>query len=606
MNSVVTTDISVKAISRFLADQSYGRTGVGFAVRSEDYFHSHGGIGLDEYINMTYNNHVGALVGVSLGSDYGKACGNDYTNNVEPEQYGPHYQLEETEWYNNETKEQKDHKALKEMVLPIEIFNRGGWECRLKRNKSEIIDPSNRALPAENHENNLIAQSAQYISEKMGGFHGLVANSTRGHIIANLKDQQGVRRNVHIQWRHVSGLEFPGFRPLIMVVVPEDDYLTEVWEANEVSQIKFEEAMSHTTIVIGLFMALTTFISIWVALIVTMPLKRLKSEFIKISKLDIDDSDKRDEISFIREIASIQHSFRGMRMGLKSFCKFVPFAVVKRIVGGDVSATLLGVQKRTVTVMFADIANFTPFVEKFPLESVMLVLEEYLTAMVSVIEGQGGTIGDFIGDCIMAFWNSPLDQPDHAQLAINAAFAMEQKLKTWNEIWGKQGLPPIRIRLGIHTGEVLSGNIGSPVKMKFGVVGDTVNLASRVENLNKFYGSSRLLTDATYKCIADKVICRPVDKVAVKGRKGETLLYEPMAMEDVQDQKELKKIAEATSKMLSLFWEQEFEKTYELTEEHLRLYPHDEIIGSLQEKAREFIYNPPGSKWDGVNRMDEK
>eukprot|EP01050_Picozoa_sp_SAG11_P004195 SAG11_NODE_261_length_11530_cov_8.418861_7_plen_192_part_00 len=183
-------------------------------------------------------------------------------------------------------------------------------------------------------------------------------------------------------------------------------------------------------------------------------------------------------------------------MGLGSFQKFVPSSVVKRIVGGDRAASELGVEKKQVTVMFTDIRGFTSLSEQLPLPTVMKVLEEYLTDMVEVIETNGGTVGDFIGDGIMIFWNSPNDQPDHAQLAVNTMFAMHEKLRVSNKKWALQGVPEIVARIGVNSGDALSGNIGSPVKMKFGVVGDTVNLASRVENLNKFYDGMRDQTPA--------------------------------------------------------------------------------------------------------------
>ena len=126
-----------------------------------------------------------------------------------------------------------------------------------------------------------------------------------------------------------------------------------------------------------------------------------------------------------------------------------------------------------------------------------------------------------MGDNRWFYWllyNLPLDHANQVQLAVDTAFAMEQRLATWNKIWEGRGLPEIRVRIGINTGEVLSGNIGSPVKMKFGVVGDTVNLASRVENLNKYYGSSILITELTLDTVSYTTIWRLIDKVAVKGR----------------------------------------------------------------------------------------
>jgi len=332
----------------------------------------------------------------------------------------------------------------------------------------------------------------------------------------------------------------------------------------------------------------------------------LNNELKRLALFEITGMKKNKKTSFISEIASIQSSLKGMNMGVASFSKFVPFSVVKRIVGGDQTWAKLGVQKREVTVMFVDIADFATFMEKWPQEKVMLLLEEYLTAMISVIEGKGGTIGDCIGDCIMAFWNSPSDQPEHAQLAVDTAFAMKKKLGTWNQIWVKRGLPKFRIQIGINTGEALSGNIGSPAKMKFGVVGDTVNHASRIENLNKFYGSSCLLNESTYESIKHSTLCRPVDKVAVKGRQAGTLIYELIAPKDSVNVKKLQHIVDDTTEMLSLYWERNFDKVVDKAERYLFRHSKDLIVARLQEKAKAYTYNPPESNWDGVNRMTKK
>lgn len=607
---VLTADISVLSISNFLKTQIFGKAGVGYVVRDESFLHSHGGVGIDEYISMSYNNHIGALLGSSEGSSHGIGCGNDYTNNKANDKYGPHYKLEETIWVNNMLGKRYDYLDLEEMILPELTFYEGGWECRLKSTNEKLLH-SNRALPAQNHEHSLISGSAKHISEEGGfGAGGLLANGSSGEKYISIDGQA-----CFLHWMHVNDLEFPGFSPLVIVVVPRKDYLGEVDIANDDASRRNNDAKRNAFLLVFVSILCAIILSIFIALLISVPLQRLSNEFSKMGKLEmvniddyIDDRAKKEEIytSCINEISSMEFSFKHMKRGLISFSKFVPISVVKRIVSGDVSASKLGVHKRDVTIMFVDIRNFTTLVEELPLETVMELLEEYLTAMVSVIERNGGTVGDFIGDCIMSFWNSPLDQPNHAQLAVDTMFGMQEKLKEWNQLWNLRGLGDIGIRIGVNSGEVLSGNIGSPIKMKFGVVGDDVNLASRVENLNKYYGTTCIITESTHNAVADTTICRPVDKVAVKGRVGVTLLYEPLGDQNHPDAAKMQKVAHSSRQMINHFWAQEFDEVIKLADFHLSMHPDDYPILHLLDRTRNYLINPPGPAWDGVNRMKEK
>eukprot|EP01050_Picozoa_sp_SAG11_P004193 SAG11_NODE_261_length_11530_cov_8.418861_5_plen_212_part_00 len=170
---MVDCDISVKAISKFLAQQSYGNTGVGYMVRADEILHTHGGVGIDDFVDMNYNNHVGAILGTSTGSDYGKACGNDFTNNEENDQYGPHYRLTETEWYNTNTGVTLTSANTPEMVISLAEYDAGGWICRTKADSDVEATIDNRALPATNHENTLISGSAKHVNSMYGSFNAL-------------------------------------------------------------------------------------------------------------------------------------------------------------------------------------------------------------------------------------------------------------------------------------------------------------------------------------------------------------------------------------------------------------------------------------------------
>lgn len=179
---------------------------------------------MDEFINKNYNNHVGALLGVSKGSDYGKACGNDVTGGTN--NYGPHYALNETEWYHAATGQRRDSTITTENVLAKVEFDAGGWTCRTVANTSVTASPENRALPARNHEDSMISESAKHVESAMGGFNAL-KNSQK---VGSTTYTSSAGDTMLLQWFYVDELEYDGFKPLIVVVIPENDYLASITE----------------------------------------------------------------------------------------------------------------------------------------------------------------------------------------------------------------------------------------------------------------------------------------------------------------------------------------------------------------------------------------
>ena len=164
-------------------------------------------------------------------------------------------------------------------------------------------------------------------------------------------------------------------------------------------------------------------------------------------------------------------------------------------------------------------ANTSSSQELAPNE-ILMMLSEYFTAMSKVIIQTEGILLEFIGDAILAIWNAPYDVKKHAIACISATLSMQAELKRLREKWKEKGYPPIHIRCGVHTDSVFVGNLGAPDRMKYGVMGDGVNLASRLEELNKRYGTKNLISDKTFSCegVLDRFQLRHVDRVVVKGR----------------------------------------------------------------------------------------
>lgn len=220
---------------------------------------------------------------------------------------------------------------------------------------------------------------------------------------------------------------------------------------------------------------------------------------------------------------------REKRRYRKTLMKYVSPALVETIMS-DFDWASLRAEKKTLTVLFSDVRGFTTISENFPPETVIATLNEHLNMMVSVIFNRQGTLDKFVGDCVMAFWGAPLVQPNHAELACRAALEMMEGLEKLNQKWQSEGRPTLKIGVGINTGDMLFGNIGSEQRMDFTVIGDSVNLGSRLESSTKELHASIVISDATYQLIRDRAEVRPLGEISVKGKAQKVLVYELLGM----------------------------------------------------------------------------
>jgi len=220
---------------------------------------------------------------------------------------------------------------------------------------------------------------------------------------------------------------------------------------------------------------------------------------------------------------------REKRQYRKTLMKYLSPQLVETIMS-DFEWASLRAEKKTLTVLFSDVRGFTTFSENFPPETVIATLNEHLNMMVSVIFKYQGTLDKFVGDCVMAFWGAPLPQPNHAELAGRAALEMIEGLEKLNQKWQSEGRPTLHIGVGINTGEMLFGNIGSEQRMDFTVIGDSVNLGSRLESSTKELKASIVISEATYREIRDLAEVRPLGEILVKGKAQKIVVYELLGM----------------------------------------------------------------------------
>jgi len=234
--------------------------------------------------------------------------------------------------------------------------------------------------------------------------------------------------------------------------------------------------------------------------------------------------------SNIVEVSNLQSTFSRLSQGLEAFARFVPETVVRSIVSGDPRAARLHVSRRNVTIMFSDIRDFTAISESLQECDLLFVLTRYLSVMTRIVEYFDGIVSEVLGDGLLAFWNTPDDVADHPAKACQTALAQQQAMAFLNEEFTKLKLPELSIRIGVHTGSVLSGNLGSEKKMKFGCLGDPINLASRLEGLCKVYGVGIICSGVTRDALPKDYafFCRRLDLVQVKGKREPTCIYEVM------------------------------------------------------------------------------
>lgn len=287
----------------------------------------------------------------------------------------------------------------------------------------------------------------------------------------------------------------------------------------------------------------------------------------------------------------------------RAFKHYVSPDVVQKILssGDDIG---LGGEKRTLTILFSDIAGFTTVSESMEPESLVELLNEYLSAMSAVILEEHGTIDKYIGDAIVAFWNAPMDQPDHAARACRAALAMQERLGVLNNEWETRGLPRLDTRIGINTGEVIVGNIGSSERFDYTVIGDDVNLASRLEGINKYYGSSIIISFATFLQGVTEFDTRELDYIKVKGKNEPVSILELVGSKDTIPKDRLE-LARRFGDVLASYRMGEWDEAVTGFSALHERFPDDQATAVFLQRARKLKENPP-EKWDGVYLFDKK
>jgi adenylate cyclase len=316
-------------------------------------------------------------------------------------------------------------------------------------------------------------------------------------------------------FRALEGQDMPQW--IIGVVLPEKDMMGRIHGMNK-RQVELVIYGVILTLLLGMFFARR----------VTRAIQNVTKDMEQIANFDIDEVGLAKNTAIISEIREMNRAVTTTKQALRSFGRYVPRRLVRNLMLSGKEATL-GADRQIVSILFTDIAGFTPIVESTDPSIVLASLEEYFICMNEELKKSNGTVSQYMGDAIMAFWNAPLPQPDHAARACRSALAMRDNSRRLAQTALSKGLPSLPTRFGIETGDVMVGNIGADERFSYTCLGDTANTASRLEGLNKAYGSEIILGHKAVKEVDGMFVIRPLDKVKVKGKETGAMVYELIA-----------------------------------------------------------------------------
>jgi adenylate cyclase len=260
----------------------------------------------------------------------------------------------------------------------------------------------------------------------------------------------------------------------------------------------------------------------------------------------------------------------------------------------------LGGEEKVITVLFSDLAGFSGYSERYSPQEMISILSDYFAQMTEQVFACQGTLKEYVGDELMAIFGAPLDQPDHAERACAAALAMRERLHALRLEWTEKGRPPLSARTGINSGLMLVGNIGSRYRFSYGALGDHVNLGSRLEGLNKMYGTEILLGENTARLVERSFLLRELDMVRVVGRKQPVRIYELAGKSGDSLPEERKQSLKSFAAGLDAYRQQSWEDALGLFEQSLGLRPGDGPSRIMAERCRVYREAPPQADWDGV------
>jgi len=392
-------------------------------------------------------------------------------------------------------------------------------------------------------------------------------------------------------WAAVEPYPLPGSGGLrVAVVVPSSDLV------GEITQLRIGLLISTVVALVGALV-----FALFMTRSYSRPLEALAAQSRRIRELDF--STIEPIAANVREVRELADAQAQSLAAVESFSRYVPVEVVRELVAaGDVAR--IGGSSTELTLLFSDIADFTRISEGLEPQALADHMATYFDELIDIIQTNGGTVDKLVGDAIVAFWGAPRQNLEHAPGAVAAALACRQRLEELNAAWRDAGAPPLVTRFGLASGMVIVGNFGAPDRLAYTVLGDKVNLASRLEGLNKVYGSQIMAADATVEACGDRFAWRRLDRVAVKGHRHPTWVYELLDEREAIDPVTLER-AGCYEAAWDLYAAGDFSGALERLDPLLAA-ADDTASRRLHARCAALATEPPGPGWEAVYRPDSK
>ncbi|MBF0622070.1 MAG: HAMP domain-containing protein [Magnetococcales bacterium] len=378
----------------------------------------------------------------------------------------------------------------------------------------------------------------------------------------------------------------------IVILIPESDF------TGNAKQIQ-----SVMLIISGLIMVLASVIGMIFGRRIARPIERLTAEVEKIQGFDLEG--EIDVQSNIHEIDVMGQTIQTMKRSLSSFRRYVPAELVRDLIESGIEVQPGGSEK-TLTLFFSDIAGFTTISEQVPAAQLMEELSEYMEEMSRGVRDQDGTIDKYIGDAVMAFWGAPKGNEHHARAGCQAALDCQRAVTVLNNSRVEMGKPAFYTRIGLHTGTTIVGNMGSTERLNYTVIGDSVNLAARLEGVNKVYSTQILVSAETRNRAKDHFLFRPLDTIAVKGKNEGVAIFELLCERDGEQAEYYQTMVASFESVRDHYLNRRWDEALDAIDQFQGEYPEDGPAELYRQRCLAFQTNDPGTDWDGVVRLESK
>ncbi len=314
-----------------------------------------------------------------------------------------------------------------------------------------------------------------------------------------------------------------GLRWRVVTIVPEDDYIGPLRSTNTL-----------LLWLLSVILPLEWLMIRWLSRKLSRGITSISSELERVRKMDFNPRSLSQKEHPIYEVAELHRGVDLLESALRSFAQYIPMGIVRQLAESG-RPLALGVERRELSVMFTDLENFSTLAEKLPPDELLSLLSQFFSTATEVIAEERGTVDKFIGDAVMAFWGAPIEVGEHELRACRAALRLSHRIQVLNADRATEGKSPIHIRIGLNSAKVLVGNIGSSERLSYTAIGDGVNVASRLEGINKQFGTTICISDSIYARVADKIVARPLEEISVKGRRGSFMVYELLGVRGSED-----------------------------------------------------------------------